>query len=192
MIFESLPWLDGKVNPSGIKPVVFWIPKSEITTFPGITAAPANSTDNVSLSGDFALVALKKWRKLYSTQGKGKVSFEPIGEKDCKMFMVKGMFKFPDIDDLAKNLAKSALNANIVYVVMLPHESEKRYLVIGSDEYDVTTVAKGDSGDAPGSDKGLTVEVEAPATTPLPNFTGTLELEDGSLDCGTGVFTPSV
>jgi hypothetical protein len=189
-IFESLEWADGKINPSGIKTEVLFAAKSDIATFPGMTAAPATAAANVSMDGDFVMKAGKKWNRLYTTQGKGKVEFEPIGEKDCKMFMVKGMFKFPDLDYAAKNIAKSAVNANLVYVVCLPHETEKRYVVIGDSYYDVTTNVKGSSGDAPGSDKGITIEVEAPATTPLPNYTGEILLSDGSLDCATGIFTP--
>ena len=127
---------------------------------------------------------------IYSTQGKGKVDWEPIGEKDCKMFTVKGSFKFPDISDEAKNLAKGTINANVVFIVPLPHESEKRFVVIGDKDYDVTVNVSGTSGDAPGSDKGITVEVETPATTPLPNYKGALVSAAGSLDCSTGVLTP--
>jgi len=188
-IFESLPWADGKINPSGIKTEVFFIPKTDIATFPAMTATPTTAAANVSLDGDFVLVVGKTWKRLYSTQGKGKVDFEPIGEKDCKMFTVKGSFSFPDLDNASKNLAKSAVNANVIYVVCLPHESEKRYVVIGDNYYDVTTNVKGSSGDAPGSAKGVTIEVEAPATTPLPNYTGDIVLSDGTLDCATGIFT---
>ena len=129
-IFESLPWSDGKINPSGIKTEVFFIPKSDIATFPGMTATPITALANVSLDGDFVLKTGKTWKRLYTTQGKGKVDFEPIGEKDCKMFTVKGSFQFPDLDNAAKNLAKSAVNANMIYIVNLPHETEKRYVVI--------------------------------------------------------------
>lgn len=190
-IFESLGWADGKVNPSGIKNQIFFAPKSSIKTFPPITAAPATAADNVSFDGDFEMVATKTFLRLYSTQGKGKVSFEAIGEKDCKMFMNKGMFKFPDIDNAGKSLAKSSVNSNCVFVVPLPHESEKRYVVLGDDYWDGNVKVTGDSGDEPGSAKGLTIEIEAPGTTPLPNYTGILALPDGTLDCATGVFTPT-
>ena len=190
-IFESLAWADGKVNPSGIKNQVFFAPKSSIKTFPPVTALPLTSADNVSFDGDFEMVATKKFMRLYSSQGKGKVSFEAIGEKDCKMFMNKAILKFPDIDNAGKSLAKSCVNANCVFVVPLPHESEKRFVVLGDDSWDCTVKVTGDSGDEPGSAKGLTIEIEAPGTTPLPNYTGILELPDGTLDCATGVFTPT-
>jgi hypothetical protein len=105
------------------------------------------------------------------------------------MFTNKGMFKFPDLNNAAKSLAKSCVNANMVYVVPLPHPTEKRFVMLGDEYWDSTTNVSGDSGDAPGSDKGTTIEVEAPGTMPLPNYTGTLVLPDGTLDCATGVFT---
>ena len=189
MIFENLIWPAGKINPSGIKTEVYFIDKSFIKTWPAIDPVAATAIANVTLVGDFELVATKKWNKLYTTQGKGKVDFEPIGEKDCKMFNNKGTFKFPDISNEAKSLAKSAINSNVVFVVPLPHETEKRFILLGSKDYDLEVTVKGDSGDAPGSAKGITIEVTAPDTTPLPNYAGALVLTDGSLDCETGVFT---
>lgn len=192
MLFQNLTWPSGRVNPSGIKNEVFFIDKSLIKTWPKIDPAAATAAANVTLTGDFELVDGGKWNKLYTTQGKGKVDWEPVGEKDCKMFNVKGLFKFPDINSDAKSLAKMAVNSNVIFVVPLPHETEKRYVVIGDDYYDVEVVVKGDSGDAPGSAKGITIEVTAPATTPLPNYVGQLEFADGTLDCETGVFTDAV
>nr|WP_321357193.1 hypothetical protein [uncultured Draconibacterium sp.] len=191
-IFEDLGWADGQINPSGIKNEIFWAPKTSIATFPQPNAAPANGDENASYDGDFGMVAGKTFNRLYSTQGKGKVSWESTGEKDCKMFINKGMFKFPDISNAAKSAAITALNSNIIYVVPLPHPTEKRFVLIGDEYWDSTTNVNGDSGDAAGSEKGLTIEVEAPGFMPLPSYTGILVLPDGTLDCATGVFTPGV
>jgi hypothetical protein len=191
-IFEDMNWPDGKVNPSGIATELFYIPKSDIETFPEVSAVPATAGENVSLSGDFVLKTGKTFYRLHSTQGKGKVKFEKTCEKECAMVLNKGTFKFPDVDDAAKNLAKGTINSSVVFVAKLPHQSEKRYVVLGHIDYDSEVKVNGDSGDAPGSDKGITVEVEVPDFTPLPNYTGLLELSGGSLDCSTGVFTPTV
>lgn len=190
-IFQDMNWPDGKVNPSGIATELFYIPKSDIATFPEVAAAPATASENVSLSGDFVLAAGKTWYRLHSTQGKGKVSFEKIGEKEAGMVMNKGTFKFPDIDDAAKNLAKGTINSSVVFIAKLPHQTEKRYVVLGHIDYDSEVKVTGDSGDAPGSDKGITIEVEVPDFTPLPNYAGDIVLSDGTLDCSTGVFTPT-
>lgn len=190
-IFENLTWPDGSINPSGIATELFWIPKSHITTFPTVAPAPASAAENVNLVGDFALETGKTFLRLHSTQGKGKLTFEKIGEKECGMFMNKATFKFPDISAAAKSLAKSTINASVVFIALLPHPSEKRYVVLGNKDYDSEVKVTGDSGDAPGSDKGLTIEVEVPDFTPLPGYVGDILLSDGTLDCETGVFTPS-
>ncbi|KAF0200614.1 MAG: hypothetical protein FD170_3363 [Bacteroidetes bacterium] len=191
-LFASLPWNDGQINPSGIKTTIYWIPKSQLARpLPKVNPAPVTPAENTSLSGDFEPTGANKWKKLYTTQGKGKVFFEPVGEKDHKMFLNKGTFSFPDISPEALSLAKQTINSNIVMVVPMPHETEKRFVVLGDEDYDVTVSTKGDSGDAPGSAKGLIIEIEVPSSTPLPYYKGILELEDGTLDCETGVFTPS-
>jgi hypothetical protein len=188
-LFESLIWTDGQINPSGIKTTLYYCQKSQISSFPRPNVAPASASENVNLDGDFTMVGAATFKKLYSTQGKGKVNWETLGEKDCKMFKNKGVFKFPDLNDAGKNMAKQFVNANCVFVVALPHETEFRYVVIGDADYDTMATITGDSGDEPGSAKGLTIEIEAPCTTPLPGYKGELVLEDGTLDCSTGIFT---
>lgn len=191
-LYESLPWNDGQINPSGIKTAIYWALKSELQRpLPTIATAPASASENVNVDGDFVMVAGKTFKSLYSTQGKGKVYWEPMGEKDHKMFVNKGTFSFPDISDAAKSMTKQTINSNVVFVVALPHETEKRFVMLGDEDWDVTVSIKGDSGDAPGSAKGLTIEVEAPCTTPLPGYKGILVLDTGTLDCETGVFTPT-
>ena len=192
-LFADMTWPDGQVNPSGIATELFYCPKSDMATgsFPVVAAAPATPGENVQLSGDFEMKAGKTFFRLHSTQGKGELNFEPIGEKECKLFMNKGKFMFPDISDAAKSHAKQSVNSSLIYVAKLPHQSEKRYVVLGDLDYDSEVKVSGASGGEPGSQKGLTIEVEVPCFTPLPGYTGIIVLPDGSLDCATGVFTPT-
>lgn len=187
MKYESLPWKDGQINPSGIRPLAYFIPKTDIATFPTIEHdAAATAKDAVTYSGDFILKADATWKTLYTTQGKGKVTFEGVGEKDCKMFTNKATLSYPDINDAALSLAKGSVNSNLIFVIPLPMN---RYKVIGCADYDVTVDMKGDSGDAPGSAKGLSIELTAPDVVPLPGYTGELKFDGGTLDCDTGEFT---
>lgn len=188
-LFENMGWTDGQINPSGISTEVYYIPKSDIETFPSVVASPATASANVMLSGDFVLKADKRWFKLHSTQGKGEVTFEVTGEKECKMMINKGKFSFPDLSDAAKSHAKQAANSSLVYVVKLPHQSESRYVVLGDKDYDSEVKVSGASGAEPGSAKGLTIEVEVPAFTPLPGYSGDIITTGQTLDCATGVWT---
>lgn len=190
-LFESILWTEGQINPSGLASEIYFCPKVNIVQggYPRPTQVPATASENVSLEGDFTMAAGKYFLRLYSTQGKGKVNWETLGEKDCKMFKNKGTFKYPDISDAGKSLSKQLINANCIVVVKLPHETEVRYVMLGDADYDTTVTITGDSGDEPGSAKGITIEIEAPCTTPLPNYKGALVLETGTLDCSTGIFT---
>jgi hypothetical protein len=192
-LMANLRWADGQVNPSGIKTKLFLALKSEIVTHPKVVAAPATPAENVELAGDYEMAAGKTFIDIYSTQGKGKAWWESTGEKDHKMFLNKGSFKYPDISDEAKSMAKQLLNSNVVAVFLLPTGSGiPRAVVIGEEDFDTTVTNNGDSGDAPGTEKGLFFELEAPSFNPLPTYKGAIELPDGSYDCETGVFTPTI
>lgn len=191
-LLATLDWADGQSNPSGIKTKVFFTLKRFIKTFPKVATLPTKAGDLVVYAGDFEMVTGKTFFELYTTQGKGVVSFEPMGEKDHQMFMNKGMFSFPDISEDAKAAALQMLNSNVVFIVPLPHPTEKRFVMLGSEDYDTVVKIKGTSGDKPGSDKGLTFEVEVPEALPLPSYKGALVLATGTLDCETGVFTPAL
>ena len=72
---------------------------------------------------------------------------------------------------------------------MVKHDGQ--YFVIGDKDYRATVTPNGDSGDAAGSAKGITLEIECPSTTPLPQYSGVLILSDGVMDCADGTFEPS-
>ncbi|MDR1554217.1 MAG: hypothetical protein LBS69_12285 [Prevotellaceae bacterium] len=190
MKFGNILWPEGKVNPSGIKSIAYYIPKSDIVTFPTIKNEDATTVaEAVNYTGDFVLKTGKFFYSIYSTQGKGAYTSEAMGEKDCKLFTNKVTLSYPDITDEGRNMMKGFVNANILLVIPLP---QKRFVVLGSEDYDVDSAITGTTGDAPGSAKGLTVEISAPDVTPFPLYKGELQLEDGVLDCATGEFTPDI
>lgn len=190
MNLGNLDFAIGGINPSGIGATIYRIAKSAILSWPTIvndpTATGAVSTLS-SYNGDFTLAADAVWDKLYSTQGKGKITFEVTGEVDCKMYNNKASLSFPDLTAEALAFCKAAANGDFVFIV----KAAGRYHVIGSPDYRAVISPTGDSGDAAGSAKGVTFEVECPDVTPLPIYAGDLELADGTLDCATDTFTPA-
>ncbi len=179
----------GSVNPSGIKDEVYFIPKKDITAWPSISddfQTAAGIEAYTVLNGSFTLASGKKWIRLYTTQGKGKITAESTGETDCKMFVNKTSLSYPKITDEARGFAKYAANGDFVFIV----KHDGKYYVIGSPDYRATVSPNIDSGDAAGSAKGISIEIECPDVTPLPVYSGTLALSDGSLNCESGAFTP--
>jgi hypothetical protein len=169
---------------------VYFVPKSSILSFPKVAAVPVTPEEGVTIAEDFEMVVGKTFFQLSSTQGKGKCDFDQVGEKPHAVFTNKGSFSFPDISTAAKAVAKAVLNDDVVFIAVEHHETEKRYVLIGHEDYDTTVKVKGTTGDKPGSDKGLTFDVECNDYSPLPSYTGSIELEEGTLDCATGIITP--
>jgi len=188
----NIDWKNGKINPSGIVPIAYRIAKSDITSWPTIEDDPEKAATVgalVNYTGDFVLALGKKWDKIYSTQGKGKATFEPVGETDMVSYINKGSLSFPDLTDEVRAYAKVAANGDYVYII---HTPNGRYHVIGNQDMRVKSSFSGDTGDATGSAKGVTISLEVPDNTPLPLYTGDLVTSDGTLDIATKVFTPAV
>lgn len=188
----NIDWKNGKINPSGIVPIAYRIAKSDITSWPTIEDDPEKAATVgalVNYTGDFVLTVGKKWEKIYSTQGKGKATFEPVGETDMVSYINKGSLSFPDLTDEVRAYAKVAANGDYVYII---HTPNGRYHVIGNQDMRVKSSFSGDTGDATGSAKGVTITLEVPDNTPLPLYTGNLVTSDGTLDIATKVFTPAV
>lgn len=190
MDFKDIDFKIGSVNPSGIADEVYFAPKPDIAAWPAISN-PEEEESTVELvsayTGDFTLVEGKTFKKLYNTQGKGKVTAEATGETDCKMYLNKGTMLYPKINRESIALAKATLNGDFVFVV----KHDGQFFVIGNPDYRNVVSSSLDSGDAAGSAKGVTITLECPDTTPLPIYTGKLPVTGGSIDCATGEFTPT-
>lgn len=190
MDYKDLDFKIGSVNPSGIGETIYAIRKRFIESWPKVIDDPdsAEATDSdalVTLTGDFVLKQGKTFIRIYSTQGKGSIASEALGETDCKMFKNKLNASFPDLSPAAVGFQKLTVNDDYVFIA----KAAGRYHVIGSPDYRSVTSINASSGDAAGSAKGLTIAVECPDVTPTPIYSGKIALADGSFDCATGVFT---
>ena len=176
----------GSVNPCGISEAVFYIPKHYIRRWPTIEDEFEAMMQGryAEYDGDFELQQGRWWSRLYNTQGKGKISWDYQGEVDCKVVVNKASLSYPKITTEIAAFAKFASNGDFVFCIK--HDS--KYYIIGNKDYRATLTPNGDSGDAAGSAKGVTIDVECPDTTPLPTYKGVIVLADGILDCETDTF----
>lgn len=187
---RNLEWADGQSNPSGIKSTSYYIRRSHVKKWPKFFKDPTTVAEEVSYDGDIEPIEGESFISIYSTQGVGKVDFEFIGEKDCEMALNKAMLSYPDMNDEGIAYARSQINSNGVLIVPTYTAGGKiAYVTIGGEDFDPTIKVKGTSGDKPGSQKGLTIDAEAPDFYPLPRYTGLIKLENGTLNCATGEFT---
>lgn len=176
----------GSVNPSGISDAVFYIPKHYIRRWPTIEDAIEALMEGryAEYDGDFELQPGCWWNRFYSTQGKGKIDWDYQGETDCKVVVNHAMLSYPKLANEVRAFAKFASNGDFVFCI----KHDGKYYIIGNRDYRATITPNGDSGDSPGSAKGVTLDIQCPDTTPLPSYKGKIVLADGILDCETDTF----
>ena len=176
----------GSVNPSGISDVVFYIPKHYIRRWPTIEDEFEAMMQGryAEYEGDFELQPGCWWNRFYSTQGKGKIDWDYQGETDCKVVVNHATLSYPKLANEVRAFAKFASNGDFVFCI----KHDGKYYIIGNRDYRATITPNGDSGDSPGSAKGVTMDIQCPDTTPLPTYKGKIVLVDGILDCETDTF----
>lgn len=189
LTLSNIPYSIGKTNGSGIGKEIYFIPTSDITAWPTITddlEDAANATAYVGYTGNFSVATGKSFIKAYNVQGEGSVTAEATGDRDSKMFVNKLKFRFPKMTEEAMIFANAVVNGDGVFIVW--HDGHWR--VIGNEHYRCDVTPQVASGDAAGSSKGITIEAECPDYKALPIYEGNIALPDGTLNLGTGVFTP--
>ena len=187
----NIDFAEGQINPGSIADEVYVAFQSEINAFPTITDDfdPSSSgqitlNSMVNLTGNFTMATGKKFMKMYNTQGQGNLSYETVGEADGKLFKNKLECKFPKITDDIRAFAKYTANTKCIYVV----KHAGSFYVLGHPDYPVVTNTSGDTGKNAEDAHGITINVEAIDTTPLPKYVGTLIVDGGTIDCETGIF----
>ncbi len=186
----DIDFAEGQVNPGSIGDVVYAAFKSDIQAFPTISddyESAADAEALACLTGNFTMKTGKVFVRLYNTTGEGNLTYDTVGEKDGKMFKNNLEMKYPKITDDIRAYAKFTVNTNVIYVV----KHAGKFYLLGNADYQVETSTSGDTGKKPEDAHGITLNASVIDTTPLPRYLGTLPLADGSLNCETGVFTPS-
>ena len=165
---------------------MLYIPKHYIRRWPTIEDAIEALMEGryAEYDGDFELQPGCWWNRFYSTQGKGKIDWDYQGETDCKVVVNHVTLSYPKLANEVRAFAKFASNGDFVFCI----KHDGKYYIIGNRDYRATITPNGDSGDSPGSAKGVTMDIQCPDTTPLPTYKGVLVLSDGLLDCNTDTF----
>ena len=177
----------GQANGSGIGKYVYFIPSDYIYGWPSISdniVDADTAAHYVGYVGDFVIAPRAYWIRIYNTQGEGSVVAEPIGDRDCRMYVNRLSYRFPKLTDEAAVLSNAVVNGDGVFIAW--HDGA--YRVIGHKHYRCDVTPDVSSGDAAGSSKGITFEAECPDYKALPVYRGHLTLQDGILDCETDTF----
>ena len=178
--FGNLDWVDGQVSVPGIYPKLYFATKNSITAWPQLAAAPADAAAEVSLAGDFALEALKVWKRVNCIDIKSQPTSEQQGEVRCKTYLNKLKVVVSLTNEEATSLAKIAANTDIVW--MFQERDSGKFRVCGSEKFMATTKVTLDIGGSSTSEKGTTIEVEAVDVCPFPFYDGLITDDEGEVN----------
>ena len=182
-IQRSLDWCMGTPELPGIKRKIYYISKNLIAKWPTFQRDENGRVTSSVLQGNFTLVADATWKFIVILADKSQLTSESQGEVPSQTQLNKLTAVHPGVGPEASAAAAYLNNGDNVFIV---EDMKGNYRVVGSDRWMTTCKVGQDNGQGPTGSTSTTIEVEATDEIPSPFYTGTLETEDGTIDCSQG------
>ena len=173
-IQKSLGWCQGTPELPGVKRRIYYLAKSEIMVFPQLPR------DTV---GDFVLMADATWKYIDILPDKSQLTSEAQGELPSQTQLNKLTAVHPGVGAEASAAAAYINNSDNVFIV---EDMKGNYRVLGNDKWNTKATVAQDLGQGATGTTSTTISVEATDEVPAPFYVGTLETEDGDIDCSNG------
>lgn len=177
---KSLDWCMGTPELPGIKRRIYYIAKNMIAAWPSFTRDANGRVTSSKLSGSFTLVADASWKYIVVLADKSQLTSEAQGEIPSQTQLNKLVAVHPGVGAEASAAAAYLNNSDNVFVV---EDMKGKFRVVGSDRWLTKTTVAQDLGQGPTGATSTTITVEATDEIPAPFYEGTLETEDGDIDC---------
>ena len=159
-IQKSLGWCQGTPELPGVKRRIYYLAKSLIVGFPQLPRDELGRPTSAILAGSFTLAADAKWRYIDILPDKSQLTSEAQGELPSQTQLNKLVAVHPGVGTDASAAAAYINNTDTA-------------LVVAQD------LGQGATGTT-----STTINVEATDEVPAPFYIGTLETEDGDIECG--------
>ena len=182
LLQQSLDWCMGTPELPGIRKRIYYIAKNKIANWPSYSRDSNRRTTTASLVGNFTLVADAKWKYIDILADKSQLTSEPQGELPSQTQLNKLTAIHPGIGPEAAAAACYLNNSDNVFIV---EDMKGAYRVVGSEKWMTKTTVAQDNGQGPTGTASTTISVEATDEMPAPFYTGTIETDDGTIDCST-------
>lgn len=179
-IQKSLGWCQGTPELPGVKRRIYYLAKSEIVAFPQLPRDELGRATSAILSGDFTLAADSKWKYIDILPDKSQLTSEAQGELPSQTQLNKLVAVHPGVGADASAAAAYINNTDNVFVV---EDMKGNHRVLGNDKWNTKSTVAQDLGQGATGTTSTTINVEATDEVPAPFYIGTLETEDGDIDC---------
>lgn len=182
-LLDSLKHCQGETILPGIRTKVYFTPFDDITAWPALPKTAATAMNEiVKYKGNFTLAADKKWKVIDLTLNKGQVTWETQGEDPSVTVLNKAELTHPNIDEDAAAFSSVAHRIRGVYVIQT---REGKFRVLGAEAFDgaLTKLSGGTGEGVTSTDAGTKLSVEATDAVVAPFYEGTLDTDEGEVDC---------
>lgn len=185
-LYESLAHCKGTTVLPGLRPHIFYIPKSDIVTFPSapnVVPEGGSMAALATISENFVLKADATWKKIDIVASASNVNSESQGEAPSKTFNNTGAFRYPGNNAEAAAFCRQANADDLVY---LWPQRDGQYRLLGNSMFETNTTPAQESGSAETDASGTTINVAVTDIMPSPFYTGKIETEDGDISGADG------
>ena len=176
-IQKSLGWCQGTPELPGVKRRIYFLAKSFILGFPQL---PLGRATSAILTGEYTLAADAKWKYIDILPDKSQLTSEAQGELPSQTQLNKLVAVHPGVGAEATAAAAYINNTDNVFVV---EDMKGNFRVLGNDKWQTKATVAQDLGQGATGTTSTTINVEATDEVPAPFYVGTLETEDGDIDC---------
>lgn len=179
-IQKSLGWCQGTPEYAGLRMRIYYIADDLILVRPQLPHDENGRVTDSVLAGSFTLAADAKWKYIDILPDKSQLTSEAQGEYPSQTQLNKLTAVHPGVGAEAAAAAAYINNSRNTYVVQT---MKGEYRVLGNDRWPAVGTVAQDLGQGAAGTASTTVNVEVTDEVPAPFFKGTLETEDGDIDC---------
>lgn len=178
---QSLGWCQGTPELPGIKRRLYYVSKGEIVKFPSLPRDAKGRVTSSVLTGNYELKADQKWKHIDILPDKSQLTSDAQGEFPSQTQLNKLTALHPGVGKEASAAAAYLNNTDNVFIV---EDMKGNFRVLGNDKWMTKSTVAQDLGQGATGSTSTTINVEATDEVPAPFYVGTLDTEDGEINCG--------
>lgn len=179
-IQQSLAWCQGTPELPGVRRRIYYISKQFIVAFPQLPRDENGRATSAILKGSYTLAADATWKYIDILPDKSQLTSEAQGELPSQTQLNKLVAVHPGVDQEASAAAAYINNTDNVFIV---EDMKGNFRVLGNDKWQTKGTVAQDLGQGATGNTSTTINVEVTDEVPAPFYVGTLETEDGEIDC---------
>ena len=186
-IQQSLGWCQGTPELPGVRRRIYYLAKSGIVGYSDLPRDELGRPTSAILDGSFTLAADSKWKYIDILPDKSQLTSEAQGELPSQTQLNKLTAVHPGVGAEASAAAAYINNTDNIFVV---EDMKGNYRVLGNDKWQTKATVAQDLGQGATGTTSTTINIEATDEVPAPFYVGTLETEDGDIDCSNSSVKP--